>query len=72
MMWPPPKPAQPSPVPSAGPAAPAAVEKAPPAPPNYFAITMKDSMMYTTGLGTVLGKIITRMILLNLFIDFQM
>lgn len=51
MMWPPPKVAQPSP------AAPAAAPKevAPPPPPNTFNITLKDSLTYTAGLGTVAG-----------------
>ena len=50
MMWPPPVIQDPSP-----PAVKAQVELAPPPPPNYFAITMKDSLMYTAGLGGMLG-----------------
>ncbi|XP_054722453.1 NAD(P) transhydrogenase, mitochondrial-like [Uloborus diversus] len=52
LMWPPPRPKE-SPVPvTAQPAAPA---KVPPPEPNYFNVTLKDSLMYTTGLSTLLG-----------------
>ncbi|GFN92167.1 NAD(P) transhydrogenase, mitochondrial [Plakobranchus ocellatus] len=51
MMWPPPPPKE---VPVAAAPAPKAV-KEPPPPPNYFADTMKDSLMYTAGLGSVIG-----------------
>lgn len=49
MMWPPPPPPEPSPAPVAS--ASAAVVKEPPPQPNYFNLTMKDALMYTTGLG---------------------
>ena len=51
-MWPPPKAPEPSPT---------AVQKAakaeiaPPPPPNYFNLTLKDSMVYTAGLGSMIG-----------------
>ena len=47
LLWPPP-PVEPSPV-AAAPAAAAAAAKEPPPPPNYFNITMKDALMYTSG-----------------------
>ena len=50
-MWPPPKISDPSPVKPVAAAA-AAVEVKE---PNYFNNTLKDSLMYTTGLGSVLG-----------------
>lgn len=50
MMWPPPQIKDPSP-----PAQPPKEEVAPPPPPNYFNETMKDSLMYTSGLGSILG-----------------
>ena len=50
-MWPPPQISDPSPPPAAK-----KVEVAPPPPPNYFADTMKDSMMYTAGLGSIVGQ----------------
>lgn len=31
------------------------VKKEPPPPPNYFNITLKDSLMYTTGLSGAIG-----------------
>ncbi|XP_076438085.1 NAD(P) transhydrogenase, mitochondrial-like isoform X2 [Babylonia areolata] len=57
LMWPPPPPkVDPSapPAQAAAAAAPAAV-KEPPPPPNYFNITLKDSLMYTAGLGSAVG-----------------
>lgn len=53
LLWPPPPP-------KVDPGAPAtvaakAVVKEPPPPPNYFANTMKDSLMYTAGLGGMIG-----------------
>lgn len=51
MMWPPPKVEAPAP-----PAVQKKAELAPPPPPNYFQNTLKDAFMYTTGLGTLLGK----------------
>lgn len=53
LLWPPPAIVDPSPkTPAkAGPSALAAEKKE----PNYFANTMKDSLMYTAGLGGVLG-----------------
>lgn len=54
MMWPPPPPPEPSP--QAVAAATAAPELAKePEPPNYFNITLKDSLMYTGGLGGLIG-----------------
>lgn len=55
LLWPPP-PVEPSPV-AAAPAAAAAAAavKEPPPPPNYFNITMKDALMYTSGLGTLVS-----------------
>lgn len=54
-MWPPPPPPEPSP--QAVAAATAAPELAKePEPPNYFNITLKDSLMYTGGLGGLIGK----------------
>ncbi|KAH9488250.1 hypothetical protein Btru_063908 [Bulinus truncatus] len=52
LLWPPPAKA-----PDATPvqAAAKSAEKVPPPPPNYFANTMKDSLMYTAGLSGVLG-----------------
>ena len=50
-MWPPPAPKE---VPVAA-APPPKVAKEPPPPPNYFADTMKDSLVYTAGFGTVIG-----------------
>jgi NAD(P) transhydrogenase len=52
LMWPPPAIKDPSPPPSAVKAAAAA---APPKERDYFSETLKDSFMYTTGLGSVLG-----------------
>ncbi|XP_047481904.1 NAD(P) transhydrogenase, mitochondrial-like [Penaeus chinensis] len=56
LMWPPPPPPEPSPgaVPAAAAAA-APVVKEPPPPPNYFNITMKDALMYTAGLGSLVS-----------------
>ena len=54
-MWPPPPPPEPSPQAVAAAAAAAPVEVAPPEPPNYFNITLKDSLLYTSGLGGILG-----------------
>ena len=34
----------------------AEVVKEPPPPPNYFNITLKDSLLYTGGLGSAVGK----------------
>ncbi|KAK0066389.1 NAD(P) transhydrogenase mitochondrial [Biomphalaria pfeifferi] len=51
LLWPPP--AKTPGVVAAPPAK--AVEKVPPPPPNYFADTLKDSLMYTAGLGGTLG-----------------
>ncbi|CAL1537588.1 unnamed protein product [Lymnaea stagnalis] len=53
LLWPPPPP-------KVDPGAPVtvaakAVVKEPPPPPNYFANTMKDSLMYTAGLGGMIG-----------------
>lgn len=54
MMWPPPPPPEPSP--QAVAAATAAPELAKePEPPNYFNITLKDSLIYTSGLGGLIG-----------------
>ncbi|GIY23905.1 NAD(P) transhydrogenase, mitochondrial [Caerostris darwini] len=50
LMWPPPPPKV---VPAAP--APKAVEKVIPPEPNYFNITLKDSLLYTSGLSTLLG-----------------
>lgn len=47
MMWPPPPAPQPSPAAVAS--APAVLVKEPPPPPNYFNLTMKDALMYTSG-----------------------
>lgn len=53
LMWPAPPPkVEPGAAPSA---AAAAVKKVPPPPPNYFNRTMKDSLMYTAGLGAAIG-----------------
>lgn len=55
LLWPPPPPkVEPGAAPTASTAA-AAVKKAPPPPPNYFNLTLKDSLMYTAGLGSALG-----------------
>ncbi|MCL4137148.1 UNVERIFIED_CONTAM: hypothetical protein GTU68_047650, partial [Idotea baltica] len=53
LLWPPPPP--PAPSPQAVAAAAPAVVKEPPPPPNYFNITMKDALMYTAGLGSLMG-----------------
>ncbi|CAG0891215.1 unnamed protein product [Darwinula stevensoni] len=54
LLWPPPPPPPPSPAEVVAAATkPAAVE--PPPPPNYFNITLKDALMYTSGLGGLLG-----------------
>jgi NAD(P) transhydrogenase len=52
LLWPPPRPKV-----EPGAAAPVAAKpvKEPPPPPNYFANTMKDSLMYTAGLSTMIG-----------------
>jgi len=55
MMWPPPPPPVPSPQAVAAAATAAPVEVAPPAPPNYFNITLKDTLGYTAGLGSLIG-----------------
>lgn len=56
LLWPPPPPkVDPGAPPAGAPAAAAAVVKEPPPPPNYFNITLKDSLMYTAGLGSALG-----------------
>ncbi|KAK7489396.1 hypothetical protein BaRGS_00019340, partial [Batillaria attramentaria] len=56
MMWPPPPPKVDPGAPAATPvAAAAAAVKEPPPPPNYFNLTLKDALMYTSGLGTTLG-----------------
>lgn len=52
LLWPPP-PVEPSPV-AAAPVA-AAAAKEPPPPPNYFNITLKDALVYTSGLGTLVS-----------------
>lgn len=54
LLWPPPPPPEPSPqaVAAAAPATP--VVKEPP-PPNYFNVTLKDALMYTAGLGSLMG-----------------
>ena len=54
MMWPPPPPKVVAPPPAAAAAAAVVVEKKE---PNYFADTLKDSLMYTVGLGSVLGML---------------
>lgn len=54
-LWPPPPPKV-DPASPAAAAPTAAVVKEPPPPPNYFAITMKDALTYTAGLGTCLGE----------------
>jgi len=55
LMWPPPPPkVEPGAAPAAAAAA-APVVKEPPPPPNYFNNTLQDSLMYTAGLGSVLG-----------------
>lgn len=51
LMYPPPPP--PAPAVTAAPVA--EVVKEPPPPPNYFNIVLKDSLMYTSGLGTLIG-----------------
>ncbi|XP_059154952.1 NAD(P) transhydrogenase, mitochondrial-like [Physella acuta] len=53
LLWPPPPPKVDPAAPA--PAAAKAVVKEPPPPPNYFANTLKDSLMYTTGLGGMVG-----------------
>ena len=57
MMWPPPPPPAPAPgtapASAVGPAKPRELEPA--AEPNYFMITMKDALMYTSGLGGLLA-----------------
>ena len=45
-MWPPPAPKDPSPAVAAKPATPAKVV---PPEPNYFNLTLKDSLVYTAG-----------------------
>lgn len=55
LMWPPPPPPEPSPQAVAAAAAAPAAAKPEPEPPNHFNITLKDSLMYTSGLGTVIG-----------------
>lgn len=56
LMWPPPPPKVDPGAPPAAAATPAAAAvKEPPPPPNYFNITLKDSLMYTAGLGSALG-----------------
>lgn len=56
MMWPPPPPKVEPGMPAAAPAAAAAAAvKEPPPPPNYFTITLKDALLYTTGLGGAVG-----------------
>ncbi|ELU08990.1 hypothetical protein CAPTEDRAFT_163980 [Capitella teleta] len=52
LLWPPPAIIDPTPPPSKAAAAAAALEKVE---PNYFGNTMKDSLMYTAGLSSVLG-----------------
>ena len=52
MMWPPPQIVDPTPPPAKAAAAAAKMEAAE---PNYFNMYMKDSMMYTAGLGTLIG-----------------
>ncbi|CAL1293735.1 unnamed protein product [Larinioides sclopetarius] len=51
LLWPPPPPKE---VP-APPAPKAAVAKVAPPEPNYFNVTLKDSLLYTSGLSTLLG-----------------
>ena len=53
-MWPPPAIKDPSPPPSAVKAAAAAAVEVKER--DYFSETLKDSFMYTTGLGTMIGK----------------
>uniref|UniRef100_A0A0B7BKQ0 NAD(P) transhydrogenase, mitochondrial n=1 Tax=Arion vulgaris TaxID=1028688 RepID=A0A0B7BKQ0_9EUPU len=53
LLWPPPRPKVEPGAPPATVAKPAVKE--PPPPPNYFANTMKDSLMYTAGLSTMIG-----------------
>ncbi|XP_042213471.1 NAD(P) transhydrogenase, mitochondrial-like [Homarus americanus] len=62
LLWPPPPPPEPSPAAlastqaaAAAAAAAAAVVKEPPPPPNYFNITMKDALMYSSGLASLAG-----------------
>ncbi|XP_018022087.1 NAD(P) transhydrogenase, mitochondrial-like, partial [Hyalella azteca] len=52
LLYPPPPP--PTPAPGAVAAA-AAPQKVAPPPPDYFALTLKDSLLYTSGLGTLVG-----------------
>ena len=52
MMWPPPKIADPSPPPKPK----VVTEAVKPKPEDYYKSTLTDSLMYTGGLGTVLGK----------------
>lgn len=52
-MWPPPKPKETA-APAVAPAA-AVAKKEPPPPPNYFQETLKDSAIYTAGLGGLLS-----------------
>ena len=52
MMWPPPQISDPSP-PAAKATAKAALQEKPE--PNYFNDTLKDSFMYTSGMGGVVG-----------------
>ena len=52
MMWPPPPPKE---VPAAA-APPPKVAKEPPPPPDPFSDTMKETLVYTAGFGSVLGS----------------
>ncbi|CAG5134923.1 unnamed protein product [Candidula unifasciata] len=52
LLWPPPRPKV---EPGAPPPTTKQVVKEPPPPPNYFLNTMKDSLMYTAGLSTMIG-----------------
>ncbi|XP_053630194.1 NAD(P) transhydrogenase, mitochondrial-like isoform X1 [Cherax quadricarinatus] len=52
MLWPPPPPPEPSPTVVASTAA---VVKEPPPPPNYFNLTLKDALIYTSGLGSLVS-----------------
>ncbi|CAB3369044.1 Hypothetical predicted protein [Cloeon dipterum] len=55
VMWPPPPPPAPSPQQAAALAAPKPAAAVAPEPPNPFTVTLKDSLVYTTGLGSLIG-----------------
>ena len=61
-LWPPPQITDPSPPAAAKPAA-AAAAKVEEAPPNYFKDTLNTSLMYTAGLGGVLGQLFSELLI---------